>query len=162
MKNKCDNCDRQATVHLTEIVEGEKLEKHLCEVCAASEGITIQTGMGIGQMLEDFIMHTEHAKQLSELVCDRCGMSFLEFRHGGLLGCPHDYDAFSSALEPLLLRAHEGASHHTGKVPAHAGSDEHRQNELLRLRSELKQTVQAEEYERAARIRDQIKELEGS
>ena len=160
MKRKCDNCDRPATVHLTEIADGEKIEKHLCEVCATKEGITVQPDMGISQMLEDFIMHTQQAKQFSEMVCDQCGMSFLEFRHGGLLGCPHDYGAFGPALDTLLLRAHEGATHHIGKVPAHAGGDEHRQNELLRLRAKLKEAVGQEKYEQAAGIRDRIKELE--
>jgi len=160
MKRKCDNCDQPATVHLTEIIDGEKIEKHLCETCAAEEGITIQPNMGISQMLEEFIMHTQQAKQLGELVCDRCGMSFLEFRHGGLLGCPHDYVAFAPALGPLLQRAHEGATHHIGKVPKNAGGDEHRQNDLLRLRAALREAVSAEEYEQAAHIRDQIKELE--
>ena len=119
----------------------------------------MQSNMGVSQMLEEFIMHTQQAKQLSELICDRCGMSFLEFRHGGLLGCPHDYEAFTAALNPLLERAQEGASHHVGKVPTHAGGDEKRQGELLRLRAELKEAVRREEYEQAARIRDKIKEM---
>ena len=162
MKKKCDHCDRPATIHLTEIVDGEKIEKHLCEQCAVKEGIAVQAGVGIPQLLEDFIMHTQQARQLSELVCDRCGMSFLEFRQRGLLGCPHDYEAFAGALVPLLQRAHEGASQHLGKVPARAGGDDRRQNELLRLRAELKQAVSREQYERAVDIRDRIKELEAS
>ena len=55
MKKKCDNCDRPATVHLTEIANGEKIEKHLCEVCAVNEGITVQPTMNISQMLEEFV-----------------------------------------------------------------------------------------------------------
>ena len=161
MKQKCDNCDRPATVYLTEIVEGNKIEKHLCEVCAAKEGIAVSTPhVPISQLLEDFITQTQQAKQLGELTCDHCGLSFLEFRQGGLLGCPHDYEAFSHALVPLLERAHEGASHHVGKVPTRAGGDERRQSELLRLRAGLKEAVLREEYERAARIRDELKKLE--
>lgn len=162
MKQKCDNCDRPATVHLTEIVDGKKIEKHLCEVCAASEGITVQTNVPISQLLEDFVTQSQQARQLSELVCDECGMSFLEFRQGGLLGCPHDYDVFGKVLTPLLERAHEGASHHVGRAPANAEGDELRQNEMLRLRMELRDAVAGEQYERAAEIRDRIKELEGS
>jgi protein arginine kinase activator len=135
------------------------MEKHLCEACAAKEGITVQANVGVSQMLEEFIMHTQQAKQLSELVCDQCGMSFLEFRHGGLLGCPHDYEVFAVALTPLMERAQEGASHHVGKVPRHAGGDEQRQGEMLRLRSELKEAIRREEYEEAAKIRDRIKEM---
>jgi protein arginine kinase activator len=161
-KRKCDKCERPATVHLTEIVDGAKLEKHLCEVCATQEGLTLQPTMGINQMLEEFISHTQQAKQLGELVCDHCGMSFLEFRQGGLLGCPHDYEAFAAALVPLLERAHEGASEHVGKVPSHAGGDEQRLSQLLRLRAALKDAVVNELYEQAARLRDEIRKLETS
>jgi len=160
MKRKCDNCDNPATVHLTEIVDGEKTEKHLCEVCAANENITVKPAMGINQMVQEFLAQSQQAKRLSELVCDGCGMSFLEFRHNGLLGCPRDYSAYGEVLVSLLQRAHEGADQHIGKVPKRAGTDQHRQNELLRLRAALKDAVGTEDYEQAAAIRDQIQELE--
>jgi len=162
MKHKCDKCERPATVHLTEIVSGKKLEKHFCEYCASEEKFTLQCNVPISQQLEQFLAQGREAEELSELVCDRCGMSFLEFRQGGLLGCPHDYEAFGSALGVLLQRAHEGADRHVGKVPRTAGQDEHRQNEMLRLRAGLKEALLREEYERAADIRDRIKELETS
>jgi protein arginine kinase activator len=160
---KCDNCDKPATVHLTEIVGGEKIEKHLCEDCAASEGITIKANVPISQLLEDFILQTSSAgeRELSELSCDVCGLSFAEYRQQGVLGCPNDYDAFEKGLAPLLARAQEGASQHVGKVPRHAGRDQKRQNAILRLRAELKAAISAEDYERAAGLRDRIKELEG-
>ncbi len=162
MKQKCDKCSRPATVHLTEIVNGDKIEKHFCEHCAAGEKFTIQCNVPISQQLQQFLMQGREAEKLSELVCDRCGMSFLEFRQGGLLGCPHDYEAFGSVLGTLLQRAHEGADRHVGKVPRTAGGDERRQNELLRLRAGLKEALLREEYENAAAIRDRLKELETS
>jgi len=162
VKQKCDKCDRPATVHLTEIVDGQKTEKHLCEVCASAEGITVQPSIPISQLLEDFVMQSQQAKQLGDLTCDHCGMTFLEFRQHGLLGCSHDYEAFGEALEPLLARAQEGAVTHVGKVPSRAGGEEVRQNRLLQLRSRLQKAIRAEAYEEAARLRDQIQELEGS
>ncbi len=162
MKQKCDKCDRPATVHLTEIVDGQKIEKHLCEVCAAAEGITVQPSIPISQLLEDFVMQSQEAKHLGDLVCDQCGMTFLEFRQHGLLGCAHDYEAFAEALDPLLARAQEAATTHVGKVPSRAGGDEVRQNRLLQMRSELQKAIRAEAYEEAARLRDQIQTLEGS
>jgi len=163
MKLKCDKCDKAATIHLTEIVDGRKIEKHLCEDCAASEGITVKANVPITQLLEDFIMQTSAEEDLSQLKCDVCGMTFGEFRNKGLLGCPQDYDVFERALLPLVERAHEGATQHIGKVPhrAAAGSQK-QQNALLRLRAELKSAVAAEDYERAAALRDQIKELDKS
>jgi protein arginine kinase activator len=160
MKHKCDKCDKPATVYMTEIIDGQKLEKHLCEDCAMAEGITIKATIPISQLLEDFVLQTSGGEEFSEMECDVCGLTFEEFRKQGVLGCPHDYDAFDSALRPLLERAQEGASQHTGKVPHRADSDQKKQNALLRLRAELKGAIAAEDYERAAALRDQIKELE--
>jgi len=162
MKLKCDNCQAEATVHLTEIVNGQKIEKHLCEQCAASEGITIKSQVPLTQLLEELALQTAGGKELAQLRCDVCGISFLEFRQQGLLGCPHDYVAFEEVLVPLLERAHEGASQHVGKVPVSAPAEERRQSELLRLRGQLKEAVSQEDYERAAQLRDRIRELEKS
>ena len=162
MAYKCDKCGQEATVHLTEIVQGEKHEKHLCEDCAVSEGVTIKTQVPISQILEELVLQSAAGGELARLSCDVCGLTFLEFRQQGLLGCPNDYKAFEKVLVPLLERAHEGASFHTGNIPANADEDERTQAQLLRLRSQLKEAVEHEDYERAANLRDQIKELEGS
>lgn len=161
MKFKCDKCDKPASVYLTEIEGGQKIQKHLCEDCAAAEGITVKSNMPISQLLEDFILQGSGVST-SDQRCDVCGMTFKEFRQQGLLGCPNDYDVFAPALEPLLLRAQEGACQHAGKVPHHADEEHKRASTLLRLRSELQSAVGSEDYERAARLRDQIKELEHS
>ena len=161
MKFTCEKCDREATVHLTEIADGQKVERHLCEECAAAEGITIKAQLPISQLLEELVLQSAAGKELSELRCDVCGITFLEFRQNGLLGCPNDYQAFENVLIPLLERAHEGASVHAGKVPSNAADKERRQNELLQLRGRLKEAVAGEDYELAAQIRDRIKELEG-
>ncbi|MHC4981642.1 MAG: UvrB/UvrC motif-containing protein [Planctomycetota bacterium] len=162
MKSKCDRCDKPATVHLTEIINGEKTEKHLCEDCASSEGITIKANVPISQLLEEFVLQTSDEEGISDLKCDVCGMTFAEFRKHGLLGCPNDYNAFERALEPLLNRAQEGAARHVGKVPTRAGTDQKKQNAMLKLRAELKQAIATEDYEKAAALRDKIKEMEGS
>jgi len=162
MKVACDKCGKDATVHLTEIVDGQKIEKHLCEDCAVAEGITIKANVPLGKLLESLAMHSVAEKELSELKCEVCGMTFLEFREHRLLGCPNDYKVFERVLVPVLERAHEGASFHVGKVPANAADSERRQNELLRLRGQLNEAIASEDYEQAARLRDRIKELEGT
>ena len=162
MKDSCDKCGKPASVYLTEILsDGEKVEKHLCDECAATEGITIKTNEPITKMLEEFILQSASDTELAGLKCDVCGITFLEFRQQQLLGCPNDYRAFEEVLAPLLERAHEGASVHTGKVPADAAESERRQNELLQLRGRLKEAVAREDYEQAAALRDRIKKLEG-
>ena len=161
MKRKCDKCGDAATVHMTEITGGKKLEKHLCEDCAEAEGITIKTNVPISQLLEDFVLQTSDGMQETpELQCDLCGMTFAEYRDSALLGCPNDYEAFSPALTGMITRAQDGADQHVGKVPQRAGETMKRQNEILRLRAELKHAVQTENYEQAASLRDQIKQTE--
>lgn len=162
MKFQCQRCGKEATVHLTEIANGQKIEKHLCEDCAAAEGVTIKAHVPLGKILEGLSLQAAAEKELARLKCDVCGISFLEFRQQQLLGCPNDYKAFEQVLTPLLERAHEGSSVHTGKVPANAAEGERRQNELLRLRGRLKEAVAREDYEQAAELRDRIKKLEGS
>ncbi|MDP7636493.1 MAG: UvrB/UvrC motif-containing protein [Phycisphaerae bacterium] len=164
MKFKCDKCSKPATIHLTEIIDGEKIEKHLCQDCAATEGITVKAEVPISQLLEDFILQTgiEATADAAEATCEVCGMKFSEFRNAGLLGCPNDYDAFEKGLLPLVERAQEGATQHIGKVPHNADDAQKRQTAMLRLQAELKGAITAENYERAAVLRDQIKELENA
>ncbi len=161
----CQKCKKKpATVHLTDIVKGEKLERHLCEDCAQNDNVTIKSHTPINELLANFVMEQSRARELAELECPQCGMTFVEFRNNGLLGCPNDYDVFEEALVPLLARAHgEGATHHVGKRPGEWTPEvDSRQRELMRLRQELNEAVDREEYEKAAAIRDKIKTLEDS
>jgi protein arginine kinase activator len=166
---KCDNCNRAATVHLTEIKGGKKIEKHLCEQCAAaSEGLPVKSHTPINELLTNFVMAHSGLQKEMGLTCDQCGISWAEFRQSGLLGCAHDYEVFEKELAPLMQRAHEGATHHVGKAPgrraggAAAPAAPRRRNDLARLRKELAKAVEVEDYERAARLRDQIRSAEGA
>ena len=163
---KCDNCQKPATVHLTEIRNGKKIEKHLCEQCAAqSEGLPVKSHTPINELLTNFVMaHSGLQKGQAEPTCEGCGITWHEFRQGGLFGCANDYTTFEKDLTPLLQRAHEGATHHVGKVPTRRGGTGvpmKRQIDLSKLRKELAKAVEAEDYERAAKLRDQIKQAEG-
>ena len=96
--------------------------------------------------------------------CEQCQITWAEFRQTGLLGCLHDYALFEKELSPLLQRAHEGATHHVGKVPTRRGGTGvpvKRQVDVSKLRKELGKAVEAEDYERAAKLRDQIRQAEG-
>lgn len=160
MSFPCDECGKEATVHLTDVVNGQKIEKHLCQECAAAEGLTIKAHFPLAKILEGLVDQSLAQKELEDLRCDVCGITFSEFREQHLLGCPNDYEVFEHVLTPLLERAHDGGTYHTGKVPANAAESERRHIELLRLRGQLKQAVADEDYESAAGLRDRIKELE--
>ncbi len=159
---KCDKCDQPATVHLIEIVNGKKIEKHLCEKHAVEEGVTVKmTAAPINDLLEKFVMkQTGEAETVERQACESCGLTWDQFRKRGLLGCPGCYRVFADQLMPLLERAHEGSNQHVGKAPRCAGAGELRQQRLMQLRRELDQAVAAEQYERAAALRDEVDHLE--
>ena len=94
------------------------------------------------------------------VTCPVCGLTWNDFKQSGLMGCPHDYEMFDSRLLPLLKRAQEGAGEHMGKVPTRKKTEEtDRQVTQLRLRRELQKAIDAENYEQAARLRDQLRTL---
>lgn len=157
----CQKCKKHAaTVHLTEILNSEKREKHLCEQCAAQEGLTDKAQQPINQLVAKFVLAQTEAKELSQITCPDCGMSFLQFRNGGLLGCPNDYEVFKQTLVGLLEKAHEGRTQHVGKIPGGRENKHKRQHELMKLRRDLQEAVNLEDYERAAALRDKVKGLE--
>ena len=162
MSSQCDKCDKPATVHLIEIRDGQKVEKHLCEAHALEEGVKVQvTNAPINELLKNFVVkHSGKEPAPTELRCEGCGLTWSEFRRAGLLGCPSCYVAFEAALMPLLQRAHEGAADHIGKVPDSAGVSELRQQRLMQLRRQLDEAVANEEYEKAAQLRDEVQRLE--
>jgi protein arginine kinase activator len=93
--------------------------------------------------------------------CPVCGLTWSSFKTTGLMGCPHDYELFEGKLTPLLKRAQEGATDHVGKVPSKRKTQENdRHVTSMRLRRELQKAIDAENYEQAARLRDQLKTLE--
>ena len=162
---KCDNCNKNATVHLTEIKGGKKIEKHLCEQCAAqNEGFPVKSHMPINELLTNFVMAHSGLQKETTGACDQCGITWAEFRQSGLLGCEHDYEQFEKDLTPLLQRAHEGATHHTGKAPTRAGGAnvprKRKVVDVTKLRKELAKAVESEDYERAAQLRDAIRQAE--
>jgi len=167
MKYKCDHCDRPATYHAVEIIKGQKIEKHLCDLHAAEDGMSIKSVHApINQLLTNFVKASSLAEKPEatpslDLTCPDCGMKFSEFRDKSLLGCAGCYAAFEAPLSSLLERAHEGGSHHVGKVPRRGGgASEQRQLLITRTRKRLNDAIEAEDYELAARLRDDLADLE--
>jgi protein arginine kinase activator len=162
----CEHCKKaQATFHLTNITrEGEKLERHLCERCAIEEGLVqVHKPNFNTEILENFIAAAKSTSSSdTDLVCEECGISYVEFRNQGLLGCPKDYDTFKDVLLPLIERAHDGGTHHIGKSPGSLGATRTTQQDIRRLKRQLDEAVAAEDYERAADLRDHISTLEAS
>ncbi len=156
----CQHChEAKATVHITDTMP-QKRERHLCEECAVKEGVIVKQHHTTNEILQQFIKQKTGLGGADELSCPKCGLTFREFQTKGQLGCPNDYTAFQSVLMALIERAHEGGTHHVGKVPLTADESVRRQTGLLRLRRELQEAVERENYEQAAQVRDKIRNLE--
>jgi len=161
---KCQFCSNPATVHLTDIVNNQKKELHLCQACAEAQHlITKQQELNLPAILQNLIgQHLgPQTDELARLTCPACGTRYMEFRAQGRLGCPHDYNVFRTGLLPLLQRIHR-STRHTGKSPRRGPPAPERQAELVELRRRLQAAVQAEAYEEAARLRDLLREKEAT
>lgn len=165
---KCQQCDKSATFHITELTGGKPQELHLCEEharqyltqsetedeAAASPSLAgvLAHQLAVGQTAEDLA-------KLDQRACPVCGITFYEFRNQGRLGCPHDYVCFEKELEPLIINIH-GETEHKGKKPAQFAEGTEPLTQLIRMRREMKSAISAEEYEKASQLRDEIRAIE--
>jgi protein arginine kinase activator len=183
---KCDHCDNEATVHEVTVKSGVKVEKHLCESCAAQQGIASQPATPITEMIKHYVQthgltaapqppSGQPGAAARAQTCLTCKTTFSEFRQHGLLGCPDCYRVFEAQLGPLLERAHDGGIRHVGKTPRRMMGGGHppppapkpasvldledREARLRRIRKELDTAVQAEKYELAAKLRDELRRI---
>jgi protein arginine kinase activator len=199
---KCDRCDNEATVHELRVENNVRREKHLCDQCARAEGITPQAAPApITALLSQFVTQQSQAaacgpggaapagqaSPTAKVICPGCGTNYAQFRQSGILGCEKCYETFESQLTPLIARAHEGGTHHAGKVPAASGvgraaiaaaqaavapvakpaqAAPAKQDERLiadriaMLKNKLAEAIATEQYEQAAKIRDELHQLQ--
>lgn len=163
----CEQCgEREAVIHLTQIVDEQVTTLHLCERCAAEKGVESpgaapKTPLGtfLAAMGEELPEHTAAPRTAD--ACPRCGGSLQDFRESGRLGCSECYRSFEVPLRDLLRRLH-GSTHHMGERYAEAtgsGVPEARQ-QATELREQLRLAVETENFELAAELRDRLRVME--
>jgi protein arginine kinase activator len=162
----CDQCrEREAVIHLTQIVNEQVTTLHLCERCAAEKGVESPSGV-VKTPLGSFL--AAMGKNLPETVaaprsgdtCGRCGGSLQDFRESGRLGCPECYRSFEVPLRDLLRRLH-GSTHHVGERYAeHGAAPADGRVESAELREQLRLAVETENFELAAELRDRLRVME--
>ena len=163
---QCQICrEKEATIHLTDISEGTRTEMHICEYCAAEQGIAVKNQVPLNELLSNLLSSAPSDDELlapsdKELSCPNCGFDLEKFRKETVLGCPYDYEVFEKPLKSLIAKAHDGQSVHRGKVPSKAPKNTKKQVELLNMHRELESAVRAENYELAAKLRDEIAKKE--
>ena len=162
---KCQHCEKPATFHITELMGGTPEEIHLCEDHARvyltqAEDIEAESPTLAGALAQQLKLGqtAQELARLDQQACPVCGITFYEFRQQGRLGCPHDYVAFESELEPLIVNIH-GENSHSGKRPKRGAHSTDQRTEVIRLRREMKEAVEREDYERASELRDAIRDI---
>lgn len=164
----CQNCKvKEATVNITRFIGGKKEELHLCKDCAekllgGGDFLSFDFSLPdlLGTLLKPSSLPLWEEASHPILKCSKCGLSYEGFQEIGKLGCSECYETFKSKLTPLLRRIH-GNTKHGGKIPMRANEKLARLRELEKLKEELNEAIKREEYERAAEIRDKIREIEG-
>ncbi len=156
----CDICKKnEAVVHYAEIVDGQMKKMNLCEPCAVEKGVGVHSNFSIGDLLAGLTEPAGKAKDpLDDQVCPKCKMTYREFKKKGRLGCSHCYEAFKKGLTPLLEAIHK-SQQHMGKVPQKAQQEVDAMSKAQRLKEDLAAAIRREDFEAAARIRDEIKKL---
>jgi len=167
---KCQKCNKPATQHIVILTGPAAQELHLCAehareyltqpaVPGASVGSLVSAlSKGLPKQMS-LNKAAEELRELDQQTCPICGISFHDFRSRGYLGCPHDYDFFNKQIDAFILNIH-GAHEHTGKVPVRKPGNIQERMLLIKFRRDLDDAVQYEDYERASKLRDKIKEIE--
>lgn len=151
---------KQATVHLTQIVEDKVQKGDFCEDCAKEKGINDPAGFSLADLLLGLGASSEmqQAAAGGEGRCPKCGFTQADFKKAGRFGCSECYQAFSEGLESLLKTMHKG-TRHVGKAPQAMRGKVDPGETIKALTKRLSEAVAKENYEEAARLRDEIKQL---
>lgn len=165
---ECEHCHKHpATLHFTQYIHGNKHVQHLCQTCALEQGLIEQNDQyPIHDLLSDLFKFntkiTTQQNKLAEdmLVCPTCQMTQQQFVKHYKFGCKDCYEIFSSELEPVLKRVHNGNTTHTGKMPKAEYAHQSKRQQIKDYRSQLKALIDDERFEEAADIRDAIRALE--
>lgn len=160
----CDECGkRPAAVHITKVENGKKTDMHLCEQCAMQKNLlSLSTSFSVNDLLAGLLSSggptSIKADMVNDVKCNVCGLSYSRFRETGRFGCGNCYKVFGERLNPLFKKVH-GNTSHTGKIPNRAGGKIKVLREIEKLKQQLDEAVKNEEYEKAASIRDKIREI---
>jgi protein arginine kinase activator len=159
----CDICGKKkATVHLTEIVDDQMTEMHLCDECAREKSVQMEQQFGLADLLAGLSDFGKQVKDYEKvkLECPNCRMNYEDFKKFGRLGCSECYTAFRDHLAVLLKKIH-GSNRHFGKAPVRLSPvGEEKPKTLDDLREQLHQAIQIEDFEKAAELRDKIRAWE--
>ncbi|MBR3594488.1 MAG: UvrB/UvrC motif-containing protein [Clostridia bacterium] len=159
----CEKCHKNtATTHIKTVINGVVTEKNLCGFCAAAEGYSQFANNSFASMLASMFGNELATGTIKETRCSCCGTAFSDIAETGKMGCSECYATFKDRLLPYLRRLH-GTTEHTGKRLNSVGAGlvaVSEESKIEQLRTQLLEAIKAEEFEKAAVLRDEIKSLE--
>ena len=157
---QCDVCQtKEATVFLTQIVDGKMQKVNLCEGCSKEKGVNDPTGFALADLLLGLGASQEIEKSPAAQKCPICGFTQADFKKTGRLGCSNCYTVFADGIAPMLKNMHKGTQH-TGKTPSAFHKIREHDEKIKALQDKLSKAIEAEEFELAANLRDQIRQVE--
>src|SRR6266436_529441 len=150
--------EREAKVHLTQIVNDKMQKVDLCEQCAKDKGVNDPAGFSLADLLLGLgaAQEMEQGSGGPDLKCPHCGFTQADFKKAGRLGCADCYNTFAEGLEGLLKSMHKGTKH-IGKVPHQLQQNRDLSEKLKSLQKKLDKAVADEDFEQAAQVRDEMK-----
>ena len=170
----CEKCKkRTAAVFYNENINGKTRSFSLCSECAAAlrekgelQDIISMTGTFADPFSElqdnlfgGFFGISKAGELHSEKSCPRCNSTYADILKEGKVGCPECYTVFSQELSRMIRSIH-GTTTHTGAVPARQRAIQERREQIKRLRNEMQEAIEKEDFETAARLRDEIRAAE--
>ena len=158
----CDVCkENNATVYLTQIINGQVQKVNLCQSCSEEKGVTDPTGFALADLLVGIGGKSKApSAPATDESCSECGFTQADFKKTGRLGCSHCYQIFGEGLDNLLKAMHKG-TRHVGKVPVVAHAAKEAADKLGELQESLEDAIAEERYEEAAALRDKIQKMKG-
>jgi len=164
---KCEICGgRDAVIHIQQVIGKERVDLHLCEECAVERGITSSQDrieLSISNLINGLVeVHGRRSKKKSPVpqACPGCGSTWEGVNKRQRMGCPDCYTTFHREIRQALRRL-LGKSQHRGRLPKRLSTYKTVLVDMVKLKDGLEEALRREDYEKAARLRDRIRELEG-
>jgi len=155
----CEKCGKNpATTHVKTVINGVIRQNHLCSYCAAKEGYNSFGNLSLANLLTSMFSDTASGNTISRR-CECCGSSFSDIVESGRVGCSECYETFREELLPSLNRLH-GKALHVGTAPVKEISPkETLEQKIANLKADMQKAIESEDFEKAAKLRDEIKSL---
>jgi protein arginine kinase activator len=144
-------------IQVHQIINDQSAVVHLCQQCAIEQGIEVEATLESNPLTGFLALLDQHPATAG--ACPGCGATLEDYRSTGRLGCALCYATFAGPLRDLLRRIH-GAAVHTGSRPPSAEDSLTAEARRADLQSQLLRAIEHEQFERAAVLRDQLREFE--